>query len=87
MDEGVDELVFYDITAAVTGELLISWVNKVARDQHSVCVAGGIRSIEDAKVILNNGADKISINSPPWNAPNSSPNWPKILARSVLLLE
>ena len=60
MDEGVDELVFYDITASSDGRVVDkSWVNKVARCINiPFCVAGGIRSIEDAKVILNNGADK-----------------------------
>ena len=66
MDEGVDELVFYDITASSDGRVVDkSWVNQIARRINiPFCVAGGIRSIEDAKVILNNGADKISINSP-----------------------
>ena len=71
MDEGVDELVFYDITASSDGRVVDkSWVNKVARCINiPFCVAGGIRSIEDAKVILNNGADKISINSPALERP------------------
>ena len=65
-DEGVDELVFYDIAASSDGRVVDkSWVNQIARRINiPFCVAGGIRSIEDAKVILNNGADKISINSP-----------------------
>ncbi len=65
-DEGVDELVFYDITASSDGRVVDkSWVKQVARRINiPFCVAGGIRSIEDAKVILNNGADKISVNSP-----------------------
>ena len=71
MDEGVDELVFYDITASSDGRVVDkSWVNKIARCINiPFCVAGGIRSIEDAKVILNNGADKISINSPALERP------------------
>ncbi|GHU50150.1 hypothetical protein FACS189459_3510 [Bacilli bacterium] len=35
-----------------------------------MCVAGGIKTVEDAKQILENGADKISINSPALNNPN-----------------
>ena len=70
-DEGVDELVFYDITASSEGRVVDkSWVTQVAkRINIPFCVAGGIRSIEDAKTILNNGADKISINSPALENP------------------
>ena len=71
MDEGVDELVFYDITASIDGRVVDkSWVNQIARHINiPFCVAGGIRSIEDAKVILNDGADKISVNSPALERP------------------
>ena len=70
-DEGVDELVFYDITASSDGRVVDkSWVNQIARRINiPFCVAGGIRSIEDAKVILNDGADKISVNSPALERP------------------
>jgi cyclase len=70
-DEGVDELVFYDIAASSDGRVVDkSWVNQIARRINiPFCVAGGIRSIEDAKVILNNGADKISVNSPALERP------------------
>jgi len=71
-DEGADELVFYDITASSDGRTIDkSWVNKVARILDiPFCVAGGIRSIEDARQILNDGADKISINSPALERPD-----------------
>ncbi len=70
-DEGVDELVFYDITASSDGRVVDrNWVNQIARRINiPFCVAGGIRSIEDAKAILNDGADKISINSPALERP------------------
>jgi len=65
-DEGADELVFYDITASPEGRSVDrGWVNKVARVLDiPFCVAGGIRSVEDAEAVLNAGAEKISINSP-----------------------
>ena len=71
-DEGVDELVFYDITASSDGRVVDkSWVNNVARRINiPFCVAGGIRSIADARVILNDGADKISVNSPALERPD-----------------
>ncbi|MFA4994870.1 MAG: imidazole glycerol phosphate synthase subunit HisF [Bdellovibrionales bacterium] len=71
-DEGADELVFYDITASSDGRIVSrDWVEKVARLINiPFCVAGGIRTIEDARRVLNNGADKISINSPALERPD-----------------
>ena len=71
-DEGVDELVFYDITASSDGRVLDkSWVNQIARRINiPFCVAGGIRTVADAKAILNDGADKISVNSPALETPD-----------------
>jgi cyclase len=65
-DEGADELVFYDITASPQGRSVDrDWVSRVARVLDiPFCVAGGIRSVNDAEEILNAGAEKISINSP-----------------------
>jgi cyclase len=65
-DEGADELVFYDITASPDGRSVDrSWINRVAAILDiPFCVAGGIRTLEDAEAVLNFGADKISINSP-----------------------
>ncbi|MFM1887434.1 MAG: hypothetical protein RL026_2591 [Pseudomonadota bacterium] len=65
-DEGADELVFYDITASPQGRTVDrAWVARVAEVLDiPFCVAGGIRSVEDAEAILNAGAEKISVNSP-----------------------
>jgi len=70
-DEGADELVFYDITASGDNRVVDrAWIEKVARlIDIPFCVAGGIRSVDDARAILNNGADKISINSPALERP------------------
>lgn len=64
--EGADELVFYDITASPDGRSVDrSWIRRVtAVLDIPFCVAGGIRSVADAEAVLNEGADKISINSP-----------------------
>ena len=58
---GADELVFYDITASCDGRSLDPrWIKAVAKEINiPFCVAGGIRSIQDAEIILNAGADKI----------------------------
>ncbi|SQD77325.1 imidazole glycerol phosphate synthase subunit HisF [Moritella yayanosii] len=65
-EEGADELVFYDITASADDRVVDkSWVSRVAEViDIPFCVAGGIKSEEDAARILEFGADKISINSP-----------------------
>lgn len=64
-DEGADELVFLDITATVDKrKTLAELVGKVARAINiPFTVGGGISTVEDVKVLLNAGADKISINS------------------------
>ncbi|AUX93974.1 imidazole glycerol phosphate synthase subunit HisF [Mixta gaviniae] len=64
--EGADELVFYDITASSDGRVVDkSWVARVAEViDIPFCVAGGIKSADEAAQILSFGADKISINSP-----------------------
>src|SRR5690606_38158799 len=64
-DEGADELVFLDITATVENrKTLLGLVDRVA---HAInipfTVGGGISSIEDVSLLLQAGADKISINS------------------------
>ena len=63
---GADELVFYDITASSDARVVDkSWVERIAQViDIPFCVAGGIKSVEDAGKILAMGADKISINSP-----------------------
>ena len=71
-NDGADELVFYDISASTEGSIVNkNWVSKVA-DVIDIpfCVAGGIKTLEDAKQILNLGADKISINTPALINPN-----------------
>ncbi|MGC6409079.1 imidazole glycerol phosphate synthase subunit HisF [Bisgaard Taxon 45] len=71
-EEGADELVFYDITASSDGRTIDkSWVERVAQViDIPFCVAGGIKSVEDAEKLFAFGADKISINSPALADPN-----------------
>ena len=70
-DAGADELVFYDITASPQGRSVDrGWVERVARViDIPFCVAGGIRSVEDARAVLLAGADKVSINTPALQRP------------------
>jgi cyclase len=64
--------VFYDITASPQARLLeCEWVRRVAQVLDiPFCVAGGIRSLADAEVVLNAGAEKVSINSPALEKPD-----------------
>ncbi|HEX4854661.1 imidazole glycerol phosphate synthase subunit HisF [Arenimonas sp.] len=70
-DEGADELVFYDITASPQGRGVDrAWVERVARIiDIPFCVAGGIRSVAQAREVLLAGADKISVNTPALERP------------------
>jgi cyclase len=70
-DEGADELVFYDITASPEGRGVdVAWVERVARIiDIPFCVAGGIRSVEQARAVLHAGADKVSVNTPALERP------------------
>ena len=65
-EQGADELVFYDISASPDGRTVArDWIRRVAKVINiPFCVAGGIRSIADAEEVLENGSDKISVNSP-----------------------
>jgi cyclase len=71
-DDGADELVFYDISASPQGRVVDThWIDAVAEIiDIPFCVAGGIRTIGDARAILNAGADKISVNSPALERPD-----------------
>ncbi len=62
---GADELVFLDITASSDRrETTVDLVRKVAEKVFiPFTVGGGIRTVEDFKLLLREGADKISINS------------------------
>jgi len=63
--EGADELVFLDITATVEKrKTLTELVNKIAHKINiPFTVGGGIQTEEDVRILLQNGADKISINT------------------------
>jgi cyclase len=71
-EEGADELVFYDITASPQGRSVdVEWISKVAEViDIPFCVAGGIRSVDQARLVLKAGADKISINTPAVRDPD-----------------
>jgi cyclase len=69
--QGADELVFLDITATVEKRKTLSEL--VKRIAHRInipfTVGGGIKSVDDVQVLLNSGADKISINTAAFTHP------------------
>lgn len=64
-DEGADELVFLDITASYEKrKTIVELVERVAKQIFiPFTVGGGVNTIEDIRILLNAGADKISINT------------------------
>lgn len=64
-ENGADELVFLDITATIENrKTLVELVSQIAKKINiPFTVGGGINSVEDAKIMVQNGADKVSINS------------------------
>lgn len=64
-ESGADEIVFLDISASSEGRDIMMDVVKRTANAVSIplTVGGGIRSLEDIQHLLNNGADKVSINS------------------------
>jgi imidazole glycerol-phosphate synthase subunit HisF len=64
-DQGADEMVFFDITASAHGRAtMVEVIERVAqRCFMPLTVGGGIRALADMQVMLQAGADKVSINS------------------------
>jgi cyclase len=64
-EEGVDELVFYDITASREDrDIMINFVEEVASQIFiPFSVGGGIRSVADATRLRNAGAEKVNVNT------------------------
>jgi len=64
-EDGADELVFLDITASPEKRKIIRDVVTAVAGELDIpfTVGGGIRSVEDARIILSNGADKVSVNT------------------------
>ena len=70
--QGADELVFLDITATVEKrKTLVELVKRIAENINiPFTVGGGITSVESAFELLQNGADKISVNSAAFKTPS-----------------
>jgi cyclase len=64
-EEGADEVIFLDVTASYEDrEILLEAVERTAESIFiPFTVGGGIRSIEDIRMLLSSGADRVSINT------------------------
>ena len=71
-ENGADELVFLDISATIENRKTLSdLVNQISKKiSIPFTVGGGINSVDDAKIMVQNGADKVSINSAAVKNPN-----------------
>lgn len=64
-EQGADEIVFLDVTAAPLGQDTdLDWVLRTAeRVFIPLTVGGGVRTVEDARLLLRAGADKVAVNT------------------------
>jgi cyclase len=87
-DQGADELVFLDITASKQDrEIMKSMVRKVASViDIPFTVGGGIKTLSDAREILLNGADKVSINTATVKTPELVTDLMKIFGRQCVVV-
>jgi cyclase len=87
-DEGADEIVIYDITASAQQRTIdYQWLARVARALDvPLCVAGGVRTIEQAIACLEHGADKVSINSPALERPDVIDEFAEIAGSQCVVL-
>lgn len=70
-EQGADELVFLDITATVEKrKTLVELVKRIAAAINiPFTVGGGISTVEDVAILLQNGADKVSVNTAAFKHP------------------
>jgi cyclase len=87
-EEGADELVFLDITASPEKRDILKDVVRAVAAEVGIpfTVGGGIRSVEDARVVLCNGADKVSINTAPVENPGLVNELAEIFGRQCVVV-
>lgn len=87
-NQGVDELVFYDIMASARGRgPILDLINKVAAKVFiPFCVGGGIGSIEDIRSTIMAGAEKVSLNSQAVKNPRLIRDGARIFGNQCMVL-
>lgn len=86
--EGADELVFLDITATHERRETIAQLARRTADEVFVpfTIGGGIRSVQDAQVVLDAGADKVSINSAALKQPELIDEMARVFGSQCVVL-
>ncbi len=86
--QGADELVYLDITATYEKrKLLTGLVGRVAQKiSIPFTVGGGVNNISDAEILLDSGADKISINSAALKNPDIINNIARLFGSQFLVV-
>lgn len=86
--EGADELVFLDITASSDSrDTMIDAVQRTADEVFiPLTVGGGVRRVEDMRVLLGNGADKVSLNTAAINDPSLISAGAEIFGRQCMVV-
>ncbi|MFP4588657.1 MAG: imidazole glycerol phosphate synthase subunit HisF [Candidatus Bipolaricaulota bacterium] len=87
-EQGVDELVFLDITASHEDRhILADLVRRIARELYiPFTVGGGIRSVEEMRELVKTGADKVFINTAAVEDPELISKGSRIVGRSNLMV-
>jgi len=86
--DGADELIYIDCVASLYGRKSIKkFILKTAKNIFiPLCVGGGIRSINDIENILQNGADKVAINTAAVNNPSLINKATRIFGSSTIVI-
>lgn len=86
--QGIDELVFLDITATIEKrQTLIALVKQIsAHINIPFTVGGGIKSVQDVEALLEHGADKISINTAAFQQPQLIKNISDVFGSQCVVL-
>ena len=87
-EQGVDELVFYDITASSDNRnIMIDVVDRVARNIFiPFSVGGGLRTIDDMYHVLDAGAEKVSVNSAAVQSPSIISEGARVFGSQCIVL-
>ena len=87
-NQGIDEILISDVVASLYDrDSILKVINYIAQNVFvPICVGGGIRSVNDAKLLLRNGADKIFLNTAAIKNPDLITKLSKIYGKSTVVV-
>lgn len=87
-EEGIDEIVFLDITASYEKrKILLNLVKRIAEEIYvPFTVGGGIRSVEEIREIIKSGADKVFLNTAAVDNPRLVKQASKVVGSANLVI-